>query len=139
MRGPRRALRAGGGAALLLLAVSPEGAKAQGAQPDGARLFAENCSACHQPTGLGIKGAFPALKGDAVALGSPPAVAAVVLNGRGGMPAFGPELDDQTIAAILTFVRSAWGNAAPPVQTAVVAGVRSGTAPSVHEGSMQAH
>ncbi len=28
----------------------------------------ENCSACHQPTGLGIPGAFPALKGDKIVL-----------------------------------------------------------------------
>ncbi len=120
---------------LLLLALEAPAA----AQTDAKTLYAQNCAACHQETGLGIKGAFPALAKDPLILGPPAAAAAVVLNGRGGMPAFGPELDDPTIAAILSYVRASFGNAAPPLAPAMVASVRSGGPPSAQTGSMQAH
>jgi mono/diheme cytochrome c family protein len=129
-----RAARALG--ALCLVGVFAEPAAAE---VDGKGLYAQNCSACHQPAGQGVKGAFPALSGDAVVLGPAPAAALVVLNGRGGMPAFGPDLDDQTIAAVLSYVRSSWGNSASPLTPSVVAGVRSGKEPEAQNGSVQAH
>jgi len=51
---------------------------------DGKSLFAKNCAACHQPTGRGIPGAFPALAGNAFVQGAPGDVATVLLKGRGG-------------------------------------------------------
>jgi hypothetical protein len=63
----------------------------------------------------------------------------VVLNGLEGpltvagvdymnlMPGLGQRLNDEEIAAILTYVRSAWGNAAGPVTAAEVASVRAAT------------
>lgn len=99
------------------------------AQPvDGAMLFKQNCSACHQPAGQGIPGAFPALAGNAFVQGDPAAVAHVLLNGRGGMPNFREDLSNEQIAAVLTYVRSAWGNHAPPVAVAIVAGAQGGKA-----------
>lgn len=98
------------------------GAQAQAA--DGRQLFLDNCSACHQVTGKGIPGAFPALAGSKVALGPAPAAAGIVLNGKGGMPAFRDDLSDADIAAVLTYVRSAWGNKAPGLTVAVVSPVR---------------
>lgn len=95
------------------------------AQDVGRDLFLSSCAACHQPTGLGIRGAFPPLAGDAVVQGDPAGAARLVLDGRGGMPRFKADLTDAQIAAILTYVRSAWGNAAGPVSEAQVAAVRA--------------
>ncbi|HEY5715608.1 MAG TPA: c-type cytochrome, partial [Psychromonas sp.] len=70
------------------------------------------CAACHQPTGLGITGAFPALKGSAVATGDVNAHIDIVVNGRAGtaMQPFAAQLTAKQIAAIVTYERNAWGN-----------------------------
>jgi mono/diheme cytochrome c family protein len=106
-------------------------AGAASAQPGdaalGAQVFAQNCAACHQANGEGIKGAFPALAGDPFVLGDPKAIAYVPLHGRGGMPNFSEDLTDAEIAAVLTYVRSSWGNHAPAVEVATVAAVRGAT------------
>ncbi len=101
-----------------------------GQAPTGQELFKQNCSACHQVTGKGIPGAFPALAGDAFVVGPPERVASTVVHGRGGMPTFGPELTDDQIATILTYVRSAWGNQASAITPAMVADVRTAAAPA---------
>jgi cytochrome c6 len=92
---------------------------------DGKSLFAKNCAACHQATGAGIPGAFPALKGNVFVQGDPALVVATVLKGRAGMPAFAPSLDDEKLATIITYARSSWGNKAGAVTTADVAAVRN--------------
>ncbi len=109
------------------------------AQPDGAALFDQNCSACHQSTGKGIPGAFPALASDPFVLGAPSAPASVVLNGRGGMPTFGKDLTDDQIAAVLTYVRSSWGNHAAAVAPAVVQAARNSGNQVQKDGALQAH
>jgi mono/diheme cytochrome c family protein len=116
-------------AAMLGLMAS---AGAASAQADGASLFQQNCSACHQAQGQGVKGAFPALAGDAFVQGDKHAVASLLLHGRGGMPNFSADLSDAEIAAILTYVRSSFGNHAPPVDVATVGAARRipETAPS---------
>jgi len=96
---------------------------------DGSALYQQNCSACHQPNGKGIPGAFPALSGDKFVVGDPKAVAATVLNGRGGMPPWKDTLKDDQLAAILTFVRSSWGNKAPAIPAATFTAVRNGAGP----------
>ncbi len=96
---------------------------------DPARVFTDNCSACHQVDGKGIEGAFPALAGDKFVLGRPEQPIHVVLEGRGGMPTFKADLTDAQIAAALTHVRTSWGNTASPVTPDAVAAVRSGDAP----------
>jgi cytochrome c6 len=108
------------------------------ADDSGQAQFLASCSACHQLTGLGIKGAFPPLAGSAFVQGGVGAVAGRVLNGRGGMPRFKGDLSDQQIAAILTYVRAAWGNHAGPVMPAQVAAARAGAAPAASQG-LQAH
>lgn len=102
-------------------AASPPGAS-------GAAIFAQNCAACHQPTGKGIPGAFPALDGDVFVKGQPAVVARTILKGRGGMPSFSSDLTDQQIAAVLTYVRSSWSNHAPAIMPATVTMVRKGSA-----------
>ena len=45
------------------------------------------------------------------------------------MPAFGPSLDDANVAAVLTYVRNRWGNAAPAVAPTAVASLRKSLQP----------
>jgi cytochrome c6 len=99
-----------GVAAAVLLSAASGFAQAQA--PDGKALFLKNCAACHQATGKGIPGAFPALAGSKFVTGDHAEVAGVLLKGRGGMPDFSETIDDKDIAAILTYVRSDWGNKA---------------------------
>ena len=92
--------------------------------PDGKALFARNCAACHQATGRGIPGAFPALAGNALVQGPAAEVATVLLKGRGGMPDFSGSMKDPEIALVLSYVRSSWGNQAAPLQEQEVAALR---------------
>jgi mono/diheme cytochrome c family protein len=114
------------GAALLLsgLVMAAAGAGAQTAAPSGQAGFEQACAACHQIDGKGIPEAFPALAGNAFVLGSPETVVRTVLDGRGGMPTFRNDLNDEQIATILTYVRSAWGNTASAVPATLVATAR---------------
>jgi cytochrome c6 len=109
---------------VLMLALAAGSVQAQAQTQDGKAMFAKNCAACHQASGAGIPGAFPALKGNVLAQGDPAIVVATVLKGRAGMPAFAASLDDEKLSAIITYVRSAWGNKAGPITTADVASVR---------------
>ncbi|MET0264111.1 MAG: cytochrome c [Duganella sp.] len=79
---------------------------------DGKALFLKNCAACHQASGKGIPGAFPALAGNRFVTGDHGQLAEVLLKGRGGMPDFSENINDRDMAAILSYVRSAWGNKA---------------------------
>jgi cytochrome c oxidase subunit 2 len=78
----------------------------------GEAVYAQNCSACHQPTGKGLPPAFPALDGSKVATGPKEVHLDRVLNGKAGtaMAAFGKQLSDAEIAAVVTYERNAWGN-----------------------------
>lgn len=109
------------------------------AEPSPERVFIANCSACHQRNGQGIPEAFPALAGDALVQGDPQRVVALLLNGRGGMPAFRAQLDDNEIAAVATYVRGAWGNHADPVPASMAAQARTDADASKAERSLQAH
>jgi cytochrome c oxidase subunit 2 len=74
--------------------------------------YEKTCAMCHQNTGLGLPPSFPALKDNAIVTGPLQHNIDVVLHGVPGtaMQAFGEQLDDTTIAAILTYVRTSWGN-----------------------------
>ncbi|WP_293902254.1 cytochrome c [Phenylobacterium sp.] len=139
--------------ALALLAlVLPAGSLAQTpAQPapaapaaappalSGEAVYASNCSACHQPTGLGISGPFPALAANTLVTGPPDVLTTTVLMGRGGMPAFKNELGDDDMAAVLTYIRGAWGNTAAPVAKADVVAFRAKAAAEAQPKDLQAH
>ncbi|MDP3621300.1 MAG: cytochrome c oxidase subunit II [Polynucleobacter sp.] len=75
----------------------------------GAKIYAANCAACHQPNGKGA-GSFPALDGSKVVLGPKEANFQIMLNGKGAMPKWGGVLSDSDIAAVVTYTRNAWGN-----------------------------
>jgi mono/diheme cytochrome c family protein len=96
-----------------------------GAAIDGKAVFGKNCAACHQAGGTGIPGAFPALAGNQFVQGPGREVATVLLKGRGGMPNFSASLDDPEIAQVLSYVRSSWGNSAPPLSGQEVAALRT--------------
>jgi len=80
----------------------------------GEQVYNANCAACHQPTGLGIPGAFPALDGSAIVTGPVAAHLDRIFNGKPGtaMTAFGKLklLSDLDIAAVVTFERNSWHN-----------------------------
>ncbi|WP_084338992.1 cytochrome c oxidase subunit II [Pseudomonas indica] len=78
----------------------------------GEKAYLTNCASCHQPTGEGLPPMFPALKGSKVATGPKEEHLNVVVNGRPGtaMAAFGKQLSEVDIAAIITYERNAWGN-----------------------------
>jgi mono/diheme cytochrome c family protein len=82
-------------------------AEAPGAPPSGAQLFAWNCMICHGVEGGG--GLGPSLAGNPY-LRDTNFVVAQILLGGGGMPPFAQILDSGGIAAVASYIRSAWGN-----------------------------
>ena len=107
--------------------------------PDGKQVYSTTCAACHQVTGEGTAGVFPPLAGSEWVTGDDAKVVRILLNGvtgpievagetyNGMMPPWGGTLKDADIAAVLTYVRSAWGNKAAPVTAAKVASIRAAT------------
>lgn len=106
----------------------------------GQQLYTQVCAACHQPHGGGNAGVAPPLAGSDWIAGPPERLARVVLHGLYGpiqvngqtwnlhMPGLAAAFDDEKIAGVLSYIRRAWGNAAPPVEPALVAAVRKETA-----------
>jgi len=103
---------------------------------DGARVYITNCSSCHQLDGRGVPGAFPPLAGNPTATGDPARAIAIVKGGSRGkirvrgrsydgvMPAWQGLISDEDIAAVVTYIRGAWNNGAPPVSAAGVKAIR---------------
>jgi mono/diheme cytochrome c family protein len=83
---------------------------ASGQETIGEKLFLENCAECHQPSGEGVANVYPALAGNNLVRGSAVDVALVLLIGRGEMPSFTGMIPNSEIAAIINYVRNAWGN-----------------------------
>lgn len=77
----------------------------------GEKVYSANCVACHQATGMGLPGTFPALSGSKTATGPKADHVSTVLNGRPGtaMASF-KQLSDVEIAAVVTYERNSWGN-----------------------------
>jgi cytochrome c oxidase subunit 2 len=77
----------------------------------GEKVYAANCVACHQATGKGVAGAFPALDGSKIVNGPLADQRALVLNGKQGtaMASF-KQLSDTDLAAVITYTRNSWGN-----------------------------
>ena len=79
----------------------------------GEKVYAQNCVACHQATGMGVPGAFPALSGSKVVSGPKLDQIKLVLNGKQAtaMAAF-KHLSDADLAAVITYTRNSWSNKA---------------------------
>jgi mono/diheme cytochrome c family protein len=126
-------------AAPLLLTSAARGAESMPASPgraslmsmrftqtDGAQLYEAVCQACHMPGATGASGAgsYPALARDArlAVKGFP---IARVLNGSKAMPPFKDMLSNEQIAAVVSYVRTHFGNAyKSPVSAADVKALR---------------
>ena len=94
----------------------------------GEAVYNANCAACHQATGAGIPGAFPALVNAPSVMGPQATQIDILLNGIGaGMPAW-KQLSDVEIASVITYTRNAWANAGqgtdPVVQPSAVTAAR---------------
>ena len=78
----------------------------------GEAVYTQTCAACHQANGKGLPPAFPAVDGSKVATGPKEGHLNIVFNGKPGsaMAAFGKQLSDSEIAAVVTYQRNAWGN-----------------------------
>ena len=78
----------------------------------GDKVYHTTCVACHQAEGQGLPPMFPALKGSKVATGPKADHLSTVFHGRPGtaMAAFGKQLSEVDIAAVVTYERNAWGN-----------------------------
>ena len=78
----------------------------------GEAVYNTNCAACHQPNGQGIPGVFPPIAGGPLSTGALAGHIDVVLNGKAGtaMQAFGAQLSDVDLAAVITFERNGFGN-----------------------------
>lgn len=92
----------------------------------GEQVYNSTCAACHQPTGMGIPGVFPALANSKIATGPAEGHIDIVLHGKAGtaMQAFGQQLNDADLAAVITYERHSWGNEASVVQPADVKAAR---------------
>lgn len=102
----------------------------------GKTVYEKNCAVCHQVNGAGVPPAFPALTGSKIALGPifgedgkylKDSHLDRLLNGKGMMPAWKETLNDNEIAAVITYERQALGNSAsvdPVVQPAQVQAAR---------------
>ncbi len=122
---------------LLLLPLLAAGVQAQ----DGGKLYGLYCSPCHAEDGKGAPGGiFPPLDGSNWIDQDPGRAIKTVLHGLKGpievngkaynleMPPQGQVLDDNQIAAILTYVHTAWGNEGKAVPPGEVKAVRENTA-----------
>ncbi len=78
----------------------------------GEEVYLRSCAACHQASGEGIPGVFASLKGVGVSVGAINEHIDVVVNGVRGtaMQAFGEQLSEVDLAAVVTYERNAWGN-----------------------------
>jgi len=107
----------------------------------GQRLFVHNCAICHQTDGQGLRNQYPPLAGSEIVLGQAGYheghLVRIVLNGlvepvtvrgasyNGSMVPWRAILSDAEAAALLTYLRQAWGNQAAPISPAVVAAIRA--------------
>lgn len=124
---------------LLLGGLSAASLHAQ-ATPSGAAIYAR-CTPRHQATGAGIPGAFPPLAASSWVTGPVDRPIAILLHGlqgpltvsgttyNGVMMRYGTgvTMTDAELAAVLTYIRTSWGNRATPVTVADIARVRAKT------------
>lgn len=94
------------------------------ARAAGAQLYEQHCASCHGAQGQGVPGAYPALAGSrSVTMANPANLLRIIQRGGFapatagnprpyGMPPFASVLSDTELAALASYLRSAWGNVA---------------------------
>jgi mono/diheme cytochrome c family protein len=122
-------------------APTSEGSSERVAESDpqftaGQAIYKDSCAACHLDSGAGAAQLFPRLAGSAIVQSDDPTtLIRMVLQGSRGagtgdaptspaMPALGWRLDDDQVASVVTYIRNAWGNAAPAATSRDVSGLR---------------
>jgi mono/diheme cytochrome c family protein len=118
-------------------AANPQDPEAR-TRAEGKRVFDLTCTVCHQPNGMGKEGTAPPLSGSEwVQAASGERIAHIVLYGLTGpinvkgqdwnltMLAWRDNYNDDQIAAVLTYIRSQWGNKAGPIKPEVVKAARA--------------
>ena len=106
----------------------------------GGAIYRDVCSGCHAIDGKGVPELFPALaSSSSVRSDDPASLIRVILRGARsvatsteptapGMPAFGWQLDDEQLAAVVTYIRNSWGSSAPGVSADTVRRTRASLA-----------
>jgi cbb3-type cytochrome c oxidase subunit III len=92
----------------------------------GASIYAKRCTTCHAANGQGGGGGvFPALAGNPhVTASDASPMLGTIVHGRNVMPSWKGQLSAAEIAAVATYIRSAWGNKAGPVTNQDVAAIK---------------
>jgi mono/diheme cytochrome c family protein len=112
--------------------VTPLTAAEQQRFDAGREVYRNVCQSCHQPDGRGLERVAPPLVGSVLALAPAEIASRILLNGKEGpvglMPPIGSTLNDDQIAAVLTYVRREWGQTGDPVDPATVRTTRAQTA-----------
>ncbi|TAM01351.1 MAG: c-type cytochrome [Paraburkholderia sp.] len=105
--------------------------------PLGKKIYDAQCAACHATDGRGKPPSFPPLAGNqSIQMNSAVNPIRMVLNGGYppgthknptpyGMPPFAQLLSDEEVAAVVTYIRTAWGNYGTPVSDREVNALRS--------------
>jgi len=116
----------------------PEVAVNAAQKADGKQIYGAKCAACHQATGLGIPGVFPPLAGSKWVVGDEKILTLIMLHGvngemevkgtvyKGAMPAW-KSLSDGDLAAVMSYIRSDWGNKSAEIAPDTVATQRDTT------------
>jgi mono/diheme cytochrome c family protein len=103
----------------------------------GQAIYKDNCAGCHNDRGTGAMGLFPRLAGSpAVQSDDPTTLIRTLLFGSQAaatedaptapaMPSFAWRLNDAQAAAVLSYIRNAWDNAAAAVSPDQVQTVRT--------------
>lgn len=115
----------------------------------GEAIYVDTCSACHTRSGDGIQHIFPKLAGSSIVKqDDPTTLVRIILTGVQGagtdaaptspaMPSFGYRLDDNQVAAVITYIRNSWGNAASAVDADTVKALRARVASPVQRSASQ--
>jgi mono/diheme cytochrome c family protein/glucose/arabinose dehydrogenase len=102
----------------------------------GRTVYQTLCAACHQPHGFGLDGLAPPLVDSEWLVGKPDIPARIIMHGMAGAVKVGPrtwnlampplpQLTDEDIAGVLTYLRREWEHTAGPVEPAEVAALRA--------------
>jgi mono/diheme cytochrome c family protein len=125
----------------LALGITPLSPEQLEMVAQGEKFYAQ-CAACHGENGGGTSGLAPPLAGASWVTGPPEWLGRIILQGMTGpvqvletsfngvMPPHGhmKELDDTTLAGLMTYLRRSWGNKADAVSPEVVSAIRAASA-----------